>query len=47
MGIQDLGKLRYGAMRIRILNNYESDSSIEANVTFINKYCWQLVLRSN
>ena len=37
----------FGNVTYSIEANYESDYSIEANVTFRNKYCWQLVLRSN
>jgi len=36
-----------GALRIRILNNYESESGIEAIVTVSNKYCGHIVLWSD
>jgi len=47
LGIQDLAKLRHGAIRIKIWNNYESDSGIQAIVTFRIRYCGHLVLWRN
>jgi len=37
----------YGALRIRILNNYRSESDIEAMVIVSNKYYGHIVLWSD